>query len=84
MEQTKYLNEEGQFNPEKDCCFCGNSRGMRKHNVYFAQNRKAKICVVCEQKFDSSANVVQWCERNAVYSKTGKLTDFKNGGNPNA
>jgi len=75
MEQEKYLSEQ-EFDPNKHCAICRCNGAVRKHNYYFSQNRKAKVCVHCALKFSFPQDIIAWLETNAIYGPTGKLIDF--------
>jgi hypothetical protein len=76
MEQEKYLSEQ-EFDTNKHCAICRCNGTVRKHNYYFSQNRKARVCVHCALKFSFSQDIIAWLETNAIYGPTGKLTNFK-------
>jgi hypothetical protein len=75
---TEYKSEPvTEFDTKKHCSICKCNGAVRKHTYYFLQNRKAKVCIHCALKFDSTAKVVDWLTKNAIFSKSGKLINFK-------
>lgn len=67
---------EVHFQPKKNCAICKCNGGTKKHVYGFSINRKAKVCIYCSYTFQSPVEIIQWLERHAIYSPTGKLIDF--------
>ena len=65
---TNYLNK-------RVCGKCGANGSIKKYNIYFAYNRKARMCCNCLNEFENPDAAAKWFEEHAIY-KDVKLFSF--------
>ena len=80
------MNSETSNFKQRACAKCGSiNGGCKRWKFWFFYNRSAYVCAFCVETFGGSPAVVEWLEKNAIFSKpNGKLIGFKKLGQESA